>query len=279
MNWKKKKNLEHTVRNAEYFLFDMDGVLRIGDKQIYGADKLIQRLTNLGKKGMIITNECRGGPHEIRKQLLNMDINLPDSWEIYTSSLDCYYYLEKLNLTNKIKSKWCAFGDIKFISYIKDKTSHFKGMIYSENEIDILVIGAMNNRQWQEFGKRKLENILKKNKNVKIICTCNDISDPSNNVISPLFMIDSMKIKVNITYICGKPNKDIFLRIKEILSIKAEDKLLFIGDNIDTDIEFANKCNIPCILVRSGIDIPENRKKIDYICNSVLDIYNAIFLL
>ena len=39
-------------------VFDMDGVLRIGEHPIKGANDIIEELHSQGIKGMISTNEC-----------------------------------------------------------------------------------------------------------------------------------------------------------------------------------------------------------------------------
>ncbi len=54
------------LKNIKAVIFDMDGVLRIGDKPINGANKIFDSLNNINIKTMIVTNECRYTIDEFR---------------------------------------------------------------------------------------------------------------------------------------------------------------------------------------------------------------------
>ena len=60
--------------------------------------------------------------------------------------------------------------------------------------------------------------------------------------------------------IVGKPNSfciDLVLEQHDV----SRDKILFVGDNLQTDIMFANKSNIDSLLVLTGVTDPEDLEK------------------
>ena len=76
-------------------IFDMDGVLRIGSHPVKHADDIIQIMKNQNIPGMISTNECRYTETELREDLCELGINVPDEWGIYTSAMAVRDYLAK----------------------------------------------------------------------------------------------------------------------------------------------------------------------------------------
>jgi len=60
--------------------------------------------------------------------------------------------------------------------------------------------------------------------------------------------------------IVGKPNPFCIDIVLETHSIQ-KDKILFIGDNLQTDIMFSNKSNIDCLLVLTGVTAEADLEK------------------
>ncbi|MGM9873864.1 MAG: HAD family hydrolase [Bacilli bacterium] len=48
----------------------------------------------------------------------------------------------------------------------------------------------------------------------------------------------------------GKPHIDSFIRAKEVMKIKNDDNILYVGDSL-IDVEFASKCQIDCAFIKS----------------------------
>ena len=76
-------------------VFDMDGVLRIGNNKLDGAERIFTKLGQAGIKSMIVTNECRYTVKELKDDLYEMGVSIPDSTQIITPGLMIYEYLEK----------------------------------------------------------------------------------------------------------------------------------------------------------------------------------------
>ena len=56
-------------------VFDMDGVIRIGNKKIEGAETIFDQLNFKNIKTMIVTNECRYTVKELKDDLCEMGVS------------------------------------------------------------------------------------------------------------------------------------------------------------------------------------------------------------
>ena len=95
------------IDNIKLFAFDMDGVLRIGQYSIEGAENIFNLIKDLGKDSLIITNECRYTSEEIKEDLVEMGINIPDNLRILTAGDMVYEYLN--NKMSKISRRTYIF--------------------------------------------------------------------------------------------------------------------------------------------------------------------------
>ena len=86
---------EEKEKKYKGIVFDMDGVLRIGNHPIPKANEIIQYLYKNKIQGMISTNECRYSEIELREDLEEIGINIPTTWPIYTSGMALRDYLKK----------------------------------------------------------------------------------------------------------------------------------------------------------------------------------------
>ena len=145
----------------------------------------------------------------------------------------------------------------------------------------ILIIGTLSNINNSIL--TKCEEWLKSG--AKIITTCPDLSDPgycNDNFISPCKIIHMLSFKnTPISYYnIGKPNPMLKNIIKKHIGINALNKVMFVGDTIDTDIQFATENNmISCYIISSQKGAIELRTTIlypDIVCNNMTDLEKTI---
>ena len=214
------------IDNIKLFAFDMDGVLRIGQYSIEGAENIFNLIKDLGKDSLIITNECRYTSEEIKEDLVEMGINIPDNLRILTAGDMVYEYLNNKcqrfpeeHISLGIIGEKGLFESINPITHnsnieILDTPPKYKSKNY-------LIIGTLN--------KIKISNLEKALKWVKagskIIITCDDISDPSSkgdfNLGMPkhiLHMIN-FNIQTSQSYSTGKPNPIVANKILNFFQI------------------------------------------------------------
>ena len=71
----KRPNLD-MLKTLDLIIFNMDGVLRINNKQV---DIAVESFNNIKKNNIpmcILTNECRRSPKKLKKELKNMGYDL-----------------------------------------------------------------------------------------------------------------------------------------------------------------------------------------------------------
>ena len=56
-------------------VFDMDGVLRIGNTKLDGSERIFNKLAKADIKSMIVTNECRYTVKELKDDLYEMGVS------------------------------------------------------------------------------------------------------------------------------------------------------------------------------------------------------------
>lgn len=271
----------------EGVVFDMDGVLRIGDHPIKGANTIIEKIHNQGIKGMISTNECRYTTMELREDLLELGISIPETWEIYTAATSVRDYLEeKIKKRPEINISIGIIGERGLFETLNElsKYKNFKICdIPPKYETTlILVIGTLN--------KIKITNLEKGLKwiksGAKIITTCNDTTDPASkgdfNLGMPNHTIHLLKYNCNITrsYSLGKPHPIHIKKINKIFSGISNEKILFVGDSMLTDIQLAEENGLSSCLVLSGNTNKDTIKNYiiepDHIINSIDGLYNIM---
>ena len=269
------------------YIFDMDGVLRIGDHPIKGANELIQYLDKSNIKCMISTNECRYTQNELRGDLCEMGITIPSSWEIYTAGIATRDYLELKIKKNPNKNFSVGIiGETGLIETINTLTKYKNFEICDlppkyETKL-ILVIGSVN--------KIKIA-ILEKalcwlKAKAKLLLTCNDANDPSSkgdfNLGMPSHILHLLKYNFNVPrpYSLGKPHPIHVKKINNYFEGIDNKDLLFVGDTMLTDIQMAEENDINSCLVLSGNTSKDALKSYiiepDYVINSVYDLKKLI---
>ena len=76
-------------------VFDMDGVLRIGEHPVNYVNKTLKHLEKNKIPYMISTNECRYSENDLRDNLNEIGIDISQQCEIYTSGMATRDYLKK----------------------------------------------------------------------------------------------------------------------------------------------------------------------------------------
>lgn len=276
------------LNNIKAVIFDMDGVLRIGDKPIMGANKIFNSLHDKNIKTMIVTNECRYTVDELRNDLMEMGINVSNV-PIITPGKVIYNHLKKKITQNTNINYYISVIGENGLNKEIYKLNKFENVFIEDNPPTdnntnnklILIIGTVN-----KIKICTLEKALKWIKNkAKIMITCDDTSDPSSkgdfNIGMPrhLLHMTSFTIKSD-AYSFGKPNQLVTRMFMEYFDDLKRADILFIGDTMYTDIKLAFESGFRSLLVLSGNTKKEGIDKYsiepDYVLNNINDFVNII---
>jgi len=285
------------LKKIKVIIFDMDGVLRIGNDIIDGAQNIIPDLKNkFNIDSVILTNECRYTNKYLSRNLNNLGVNLDKKTIIYTASNNVYNFFEKKIARNKKNIIELVCVGEEGLLYNVNKLDKYENIIIhdlKEEEPKIrqdstfyMVIGSVN-----KITIKLLQNIIKWSKfNPKVITTCEDNSDPSSKgdftLGLPNHLLHLLKFNVKMDhYSLGKPNpiikSNIMKKIENRINKKIKpSEILFIGDTIYTDIKLACESDFNSILVLSGNTKIQGLKNSiispDFILDSVKDLGRII---
>ena len=247
------------MNDIDAIVFDMDGVIRIGNTLIDGSIELFERLAKNKIKTMIVTNECRYTVDELREDLSDSGLQLSPDIKIYTAGLSARDYLsEKIARFPENQFHIGIIGESGLYQTINSLSVYSNCVVNNElhennNKKLYLVIGAVN-----RIKITHLDMILNWIKlGARIIITCPDTSDPSSkgdfNLGMPNHMLHmtGFNIKTN-SYSTGKPHPLFCRKIMNELKITDPSKILFVGDTMYTDIRLAEESGFKSCLVLSG---------------------------
>jgi HAD superfamily hydrolase (TIGR01450 family) len=273
-------------------VFDMDGVLRVGESPIDGVNEALNHLKHKNIPYMISTNECRYTPNDLRDDLSEMGLDVEPNVPIYTAGIAAKDYIE-----SKIK----RFPNYKFIigvigasglHLIMNDLTYSQQCVFSnkppQNVSDkdklYLVIGTVD--------KIKISTLEKAKKwihaGAKVILTCCDISDPSSKGDFTLGMPNHVlhmvsfntKIHRKNAYSTGKPHPIHKTAIMNTFPTLKPHEILFVGDTLYTDIRLAEESGFKSALVLSGNTDKQSTKihvcESDFILTSIKDLHTIL---
>lgn len=256
------------IDKYDYFIFDLDGTIYRGEHLIPNADKVINRLKEIRKKIVFVSNKTTGTTKDYYYLLKNWGLNIEEE-EIINSTMVASNYLER----NYKNEKFFAVGETPFISEIEKS-----GLKYSDipKEINIVLITLDRTLNYKklEVAARSLESGAHFfAANIDDTCPVDDgeVID-AGSTISALQKRTHRKLELHF----GKPSELMFNEIKARLKF-IPDKTLLIGDRIETDIKMGNDFGIDTALVHTGVKFfPNGTENIipTYKLNSVFDLLN-----
>ena len=275
---------------VEGVVFDMDGVLRIGSKIVSGAENILETLSKRGIKTMIVTNECRYSVSELKEELHELGLLVHKNCEFYTAALSAKDYLEKkIKRFPDEKFRITIVGELGLYSAIS-KLSKYKNFRleeeyedYMENDRKYIVVGTVNKIKFGHLNK-----ILEWYRNgAKIITTCVDTTDPSSkgdyNLGMPKHMLHIVDYNIKTkSYSTGKPHPIHKENIMKCMEINDENKIMFIGDTIYSDIRLAEESGFRSCLVLTGNSSRDTLKSYvtepDHVINNLEELKEILSL-
>jgi HAD superfamily hydrolase (TIGR01450 family) len=232
------------IEKYDSFIFDLDGTIYKGEKLIPKADITINKLKELKKEIIFVSNKTTGSLEDYYNYLICKGIRI-NKEEIITSSIIIKNHL----LNNYPQKKFFAIGERSFIKELSEA-----GIEYSDNPdlIDIVIITLD-----RELNYNKLETAAKALErgakffaaNIDNTCPVEDgeVLD-AGSTISALEKRTHKKLEKHF----GKPSEFMIDEIRRRLKIKG-DKVLLIGDRLETDILMGNLLGVHTALVSTGV--------------------------
>lgn len=255
------------LEDIDLFLFDMDGTVYIGEREIEGSFDTIRALRQCGKRICFFTNNSSKSAEDYIEKLHRMGLEISRD-EIYTSGeVTCEY----INREYPGKTVF-VMGNQKL------KKEFLKHNIkVTEDNPDLCVLGFDT-----EFEYNKLYRFCKEiNKGKPYIATHPDMNCPADDCPMPdiggMILFINATIDKNPDIIIGKPEKEAGEGVKRKYSLPAN-KIAMVGDRLYTDIAFGNNNGFRSVLVLTGettTDMLKNAKtQPDIVLTAVKNIIN-----
>lgn len=262
--------LKDVVKNAEYFLLDMDGTVYLGDTLIGDMKNTLSLLRANGKKIIYLTNNSSKSMEKYQEKLQKIGLFSPND-RVYTSGIATAEYLnlkflgKKVYLmgTDALKKEFLERG----VSLVEDQTP------------DVCVLAYDTELTYDKLCK--FVTYLKRG--AYYIATHPDVNCPHPEVFIPdagaFIKLIEASTGMLPAEIIGKPFDGMGKNLMQTLGLSSN-KFIMVGDRLHTDIAFGNNCGFASILVLSGestlADIGKTEGNPDFILDSLNDIVEYI---
>ena len=241
--------LSEIYNSYDTFIIDLWGVMHDGIKAYSKALETVDNLKKNKKKIVFLSNAPRPSA-EVKKFLKNLNIEEKYLENIVTSGEASMQALKEKRYGNFFYHLGPERDSKLFFNIKENKTSLEKSNF-------ILCTGLFDH---QENNLSYYENLLKKHVSKKFVCTNPDLvvhrgkkKEFCAGTIAKIFE----SIGGNVIYF-GKPYKEIYK-----MCFNEGEKVIAIGDNLNTDIKGANNMNIDNILILGGIHQSEHKNNND----------------
>lgn len=254
------------VNSFDTFLFDLDGVVYIGDKPLPGAVEALKRLRQENKSIRFLTNDPCTTREKTAKRLNNLGIQA-NSDEVITSSWATAQHLYK----KQIKTAFILSDE-----NLKWECEQLGIHITDSEEVEAVVVGWDGNLSFHDI--QKAAKLIRNG--AAFVATNADLTFPTQD--GPLPAVGAIVEAIRVStkkkpFIVGKPYSYMFqIALEELPSTS---KTVMIGDNRYTDILGAHQAGLQAILVcnEKTIDFPSTTdfRNPDAKIQTLQDLFNT----
>ncbi|WP_375489132.1 HAD-IIA family hydrolase [uncultured Jatrophihabitans sp.] len=228
------------MRTAECWLTDMDGVLVREEAALPGAADFLARLTERGRRYLVLTNNSIFTPRDLAARLARSGLKIPEE-SIWTSALATATFLDD----QLPRGSAYVIGEAGVTTAL-----HEVGYTLTDRDPDFVVLGETRTYSFEAITRaiRLIEN------GARFIATNPDVTGPSEE--GPLPATGSVAAMITAAtqqqpYFVGKPNPMMLRSALNRIEAHSENTIM-IGDRMDTDVIAGIEAGLDTILVLTG---------------------------
>jgi HAD superfamily hydrolase (TIGR01457 family) len=265
-----------SLRTTQLFIFDLDGVIYLGDEPIEGAKRILAALEAQGKEIFFLTNNSTRTRVQFKEKLNRMGIPAHVN-QIITSAYSTARYLQQKH----VGASLYIIGEEGLLNECKNLGFRVYSGESGNTDIDYVVVGLDRSFNFEKLAKA----LTAIERGAKFIATNDDPTLPTEhgNLPGAGTMVSAVRTGTGVPpeIIIGKPNTfmvDLILKLKMTEPAKA----VIIGDRYTTDIKAGLNARVKTVLVKTGVglqeltQIPQLGPHPDLILESVADIFDYI---
>ena len=238
------------------YIFDLDGVLYLGDTAIPYAADAVRRLQDAGKQIYFLTNNSGKTRAEYRKKLADVNgLDVPES-AIFTSAYATALYLKQRGAAGRsvfvigepgLAAELSASGGLIPMTEPDSAEVH---------DIDYVVVGI--DRQFT-YDKLRFAHAAITRGHAQFIATNRDATFPmeAGEIPGGGSLVASLATATGREPVTiGKPETHAYEAILDAAGITAADSVM-VGDRLDTDIAVGRRAGAGTVLVLTGVTSEE----------------------
>ena len=264
---------------AQYLgvLLDMDGILQVCGQPVPGAREFVCRLQAQQIPYVVLTNECRYTNEKLASLLCSLGVPVTPGI-IYTAANSCADFLKGWSRGKRLRV--LVVGESGLIATL---ASVADVVLDSADDIDYVVIGA----HFKDMIKRVELALEAVKSGAKLLYTCPDSYEVDAQghlrLGMPLPQVEVVRHITGVTaFNTGKPNANMAKAGLRILGVAEADRVLMVGDSLDTDVRLATENGIDSALVLSAGETSREKLrksclKPDFCFGTVLEFSHAFF--
>ncbi|CAG9862285.1 unnamed protein product [Phyllotreta striolata] len=264
--------------------FDMDGVIWRNYDPIPGAPDCLNNLKKLGKSVRYVTNNSTRSCENISENLKNCGVEA-DVSDVVNPLKSMIFLLRKSNVTDPMyvmapKStkkelekhgykilEETAHGDFDqpsdILAYHDSAKNQKIGAVLFDADFNIDYLKVQKAYWYLKYNPKCLFLVNLMDKTLPV--------GPRGPILGWHYFVQSVRELLKVDNVdrsdfisIGKPSKVVVDYIKETYNISQPDRVLFVGDSIETDLVTASKAGFQKLLVLSGTDKLESLDRWQY---------------
>jgi NagD protein len=255
-------------KQIECWLTDMDGVLVHEGRPVPGAREFLSRLTDAGRRFLVLTNNSNYTPGDLHVRLRAAGLDVPVE-SIYTSALATAQFLDD----QRPRGSAFVLGESGLTTAL-----HEVGYVLTDIDPDYVVLGETRTYSFTSITRA----IRLIDGGARFIATNPDPVGPSAEGSLPATGAVAALITkaTNVTpYFVGKPNP---LMMRSALNTVGghSETTAMIGDRMDTDVVSGMEAGLYTILVLTGVTAAADVDRFPFrpsrIADSIADLVDMV---
>ncbi len=248
-----------TRREIRSWLMDMDGVLMHEEQAIPGAAEFIDRLRELGRPFLVLTNNSIYTPRDLAARLRTSGLDVPEE-SIWTSALATARFLDG----QRPGGSAFVIGEAGLTTAL-----HEAGYTMTDRDPDYVVLGETRTYSFERI-TRAIRLIAA---GARFIATNPDATGPTPE--GPLPATGSVAALITAAtghapYYIGKPNPLMMRSALNAIDAHSETAVM-IGDRMDTDVVSGLEAGMETVLVLTGLTSAADAERFPYRAARIVD--------
>jgi HAD superfamily hydrolase (TIGR01458 family) len=219
-------------------MFDLDGVLYIGNKPIDGAVEAVEAIRQQGKICRFVTNTSTLSLASIQKKINALGFNVAPS-EIMSAPQAALNYLKQQN------------NPVCRLLLAEDVKQDFADFAQSDTDANYIIVGDIGNAWTYQMLNEVFSCLMRGAKLIAIHKNRFWQTDTGLQMDIGAFITGLEYASNQQAMIIGKPSADFFQAVLADMQLPT-DKVVMVGDDIDSDVAGAQATGIQGVLVRTG---------------------------